>query len=68
MEVTVQKYIGRFKICHRLRVPHFVGHGTNMPLPPPYSLWEEVRMDFVTNLPERTVSVYTVMLAIYLTS
>jgi len=64
MEATVQKYIAGCELCHRIKAPRHIHHGTNMPLTPPSRPWEEVTMDFVTDLPESTASRYTGILVI----
>jgi hypothetical protein len=56
MDATVQKYIARCELCHRIKAPWHAHHGTNMPLTPPSRPWEEVTMDFITDLPESTAS------------
>jgi hypothetical protein len=59
MDATVRKYIARCDLCHRIKAPRHAHHGTNMPLAPPLRPWEEVTMDFVTDLSEATTSGYT---------
>ena len=59
MEATVRKYTAGSELCHQFKAPWHAHHSINMPLPPPSSLWEEVTMVFVTDLPESTASVYT---------
>ena len=64
MDATVRKYVARCEVCHRIKAPRHVRHGTNMPLPPPHRPWEGVTMDFVTDLPDSTASEYTGILVI----
>jgi hypothetical protein len=52
MDATVRKYITGCDVSHRIQPPRHARHGVNMPLLPPDSLWEEVTMDCVTDLPE----------------
>jgi hypothetical protein len=64
MDVTIRKYIAGCELCHRIKAPWHIHHGTNMPLTPPSRPWEGVTMDFVTDLPESTASGYTGILVI----
>jgi len=64
MDPTVRQYIAGCELCHRIKVPRHVHHGTNMPLTPPSRPWEGVTMDFIMDLPESTASGYTGILVI----
>jgi hypothetical protein len=64
MDATIRKYIAGCEVCHRIKAPRHAHHGINMPLPPPFQPWEEVTMDFVTDLPESTASEFTGILVV----
>jgi hypothetical protein len=64
MDATVRKFIGGCELCHQIKAPRHAHHGTHMPLLPPSRPWEEVTMDFVTNLPESSVCGFTGILVI----
>jgi len=59
MDSHVCKYVSGWKVCHRINVPQHARHGINMPLEKSSPPWEGVMMDFVTDLPQSTASVYT---------
>jgi len=64
MDATVQKYIARCELCHRIKAPRHAHHGTNVALTPLSRPREGVTMDFVMDLPESTASGYRGILVI----
>jgi hypothetical protein len=64
MTSEIWKYVAGCELCNRIKAPHHARYGFNMPLSPPSRSWEELTMDFVTDLPESTASIYTGILVI----
>jgi len=64
LDTTVQKYVARCKVCHRITAPRHTRYAANLPLPPLYNPRHIVTMDFVTDRWESTKWRYTRILVI----
>jgi hypothetical protein len=52
MDSCVSKYVNGCEVCHRIKAPRHPRQGINMPLEAPLQPWEDITMDFITDLPE----------------
>jgi len=51
MHLDIRKYVQQCLICQQAKHDITLPTGLLQPLPIPYQIWEDVAMDFITNLP-----------------
>lgn len=51
MKRDVQDYVTKCEICQKIKPINYKPHGLLMPLPIPSQVWQDITMDFITDLP-----------------
>ena len=51
MDVDIREYITTCSVCQNIAIPRHKPYGKLEPLPVPSGLWQEVLLDFITQLP-----------------